>query len=67
MPSSSPKQHKANWMQAATVQYVKQIHPAIWEEAREAARNRWTEEHPDDPASKRGTAILWNSPNTTTD
>ncbi len=59
---------KANWIYAATVQYVKQVHPDTWAEAQDAARLRWTAEHPEDPwrGHRRKGVVEW-TPTATTD
>lgn len=52
---------KGNWIHSATIQYIKQLHPGVWEEAQAAARRRWTDEHPDDPWRGHATreAVQW--------
>jgi len=53
MTSSSDYQNKINRIKAYTTAYLREFYPEQLEEATTAARNRWNEEHPEDPWTGR--------------
>jgi hypothetical protein len=63
---SHPAHIKTARIKAYMLAYLEEFHPEVLKEAKQAARQRWNEEYPDDPWTGRpgGKATTWTESQT---